>query len=507
MSLVDRLIRNSSHSVLAGLASATGAFVASVVVARTLGVDGSASVAIALWIVFFATTVSDIGLTGSLARYMSHYPDASEARNLQRLVSSLLKAFLVAILAGVVVTLIILAVYWQDILTKYSKDPREALVICGLIVTCFIVHMLFAFCYQYLRGSRAFGTITILSISGTVLQIAGVTFGSLNYGTAGALAGYIMGSIPMLWIASRIKLVRQGPPPAVRTEVKRYAISFYLAALFSPLLWVRADLLLVDQFAGARAVGLFAAASTVAALIIQVCQMVCNALLPNIVHAAADDPDSFPKISATIVRFGAFILLPACFIGAALAPDAIGVIYGAAFFDARSTAAVLGCAAGASAITLIVSSVLNAANANAQLARSGAIGAILTIVFGIMLVSRFGMIGAAFGRLAAQTAVAALNLLAVNRLVPGLVRFGWFSRYLATSMLGGLTAYWVASIGAGFAILFAAGIGGLLSYLILSVILVRFVHDERKALLEAVADQSPFLIRMASFALGNLSAK
>lgn len=502
MSLLDRLIRNSSHSVIAGVASATGSFVASVLVARTLGVHGSASVAMALWIVFFATTVSDIGLSGSLARYMAHHSGDPDGRDARTLVSSIFKAFTLAIAAGVAITLVILAFYWSDIVQKYSSDPHEALLICGLILICFVVHMLSAFCYQYLRGTRSFKTITLFAVIGTALQIAGVTLGSIYYGTSGALGGYILASIPMLWVMGRIKLVGEAPAPEVRASVKSYAISFYLAALFSPLLWVRADLMLVDQLEGARAVGLFAAASTVAALIIQVCQMVCNALLPNIVHAAAEDPASFSKTSATVVRFGTFILLPACFIGAALAPHAIELIYGAEFFDARSTAAVLGCAAAASAITLVLSSVLNAANANAVLARSGAIGAVLTIVFGIVLISRFGMIGAAFGRLAAQSAVASLTIYAANRRVPQLVRFGWFSRYLATGIASGLMALWIASTGDGFVTLVMAGIGGLVTYLMLALICVRFVSDDREALMRSLAGQSRFVQTIASVVVG-----
>lgn len=502
MSLLDRLIRNSSHSVIAGLASASGSFIASVVVARTLGVGGSASVAMALWIVFFAATVSDIGLSGSLARYMAHHSGDPGGKDARILVSSVFKAFLLAIAAGVAITLVILAFYWSDIVQKYSSNRHEALLICGLILICFIVHMLFAFCYQYLRGSRSFRTITVFSVIGAALQIAGVTVGSIQFGTPGALGGYILASVPMLWVVGRLKLVGQMPPPDVTASVKSYAVSFYLAALFSPLLWVRADLMLVDQLEGARAVGLFAAASTVAALIIQVCQMVCNALLPNIVHAAAEDPASFAKTSATVVRFGTFILLPACFIGAALAPHAIELIYGAAFFDARSTAAVLGCAAAASAITLVLSSVLNAANANAVLARSGAIGAVLTIVFGILLLSRFGMIGAAYGRLAAQTAVASLTMYAANRRVPQLVRFGWFSRYLVTGIASGLTALWIASTGDGFVTLIMSGIGGLVAYLVLALVCVRFVGDDREALMRSLAGRPRFVKSIASIVVG-----
>jgi O-antigen/teichoic acid export membrane protein len=108
------------------------------------------------------------------------------------------------------------------------------------------------------------------------------------------------------------------------------------------LLWVRVDLLIVDQIVSAEAVGLFAAAATMAALLIQVCQMVCNALLPNILKAAAEQPEASSRASTITTRFGMFLLLPACFIGAALAPNAIELVYGAEFAGAGPTATLLG---------------------------------------------------------------------------------------------------------------------------------------------------------------------
>lgn len=502
MSLIERLIRNSSHSVMAGLTGAIGSFVASAVVARTLGVGGTASVAIALWIVFFATTISDIGLTGSLARFMPRHHDVADDAGLRAFVSIAFKALVAAILLGLLLTSAILVLYWSDIEQKYSSYSDEALTICVLILACFVIHMLFAFCYQYLRGLRQFKAISRFSIVGAILQVVGVTFGSVNYGVVGALLGYILASVPMLWVLGRLRIVRAAPPLDEMLEVRRYAISFYIAALFSPLLWSRADLLLLDQIEGAEAVGLFAAAATVAALLIQVCQMVCNALLPNIVHAAAKEPTSFPEISATATRFGMFILLPACLVGAALAPGAIGLIYGAEFVEAGPTAALLGCAAAASAVTLVISGVLNAANANSALVRSGAVGAVLTIGLGILFVTRFGMIGAAIGRLSAQAVVAAMNVAAANAVVPHLIRAGWFLRYLVTSAAAGLVAMWVASIGEGFFLLMLAGFAGTLTYLLLALLCFRMVRQDREALLRSIATQPPPLKKFVMFLVG-----
>jgi O-antigen/teichoic acid export membrane protein len=501
VSLVERLIRNASYSVLGGLATAAGAFVAAAIVARTLGVNGTASVAVALWIVFFALTIADVGVTGSLARFMIREHGSGSAEASRTFVWDRFRLLLVATAGGLLLTGVILAFYWPDIVEEYSGSRQEAYAICGLIALSFVVHMLYAFSFQYLRGSSDFRSVSRYAVIGSILQVIGVFVGSRHFGVVGALAGYLLANLPMLWVLLRLRPTAVPLPPQDRRAIRRYAVSFYGAALLSPLLWVRADLLLVDQLASAHAVGLFAAAATVAALLIQVCQMVCNALLPNILRAAAEQPQSFPQVSATAARFGLFVLLPACLIGAALAPAAVDLVYGAAFRGAGPTAALLGCAAAASATTLVLTGVLNAADANGALVRSGAVGAVLTVVLGVAFVSKFGLIGAALGRLGAQSAVAAMNVAAANRVVPGVVRSGWFSRYLLASAAAGGAA-WLASRGGGLLALLLGGLAGALTFAVTTVLALRLVRDDGEAVLRTVASQAPWLRRAAEAAVG-----
>jgi O-antigen/teichoic acid export membrane protein len=501
MSLVERLIKNASFSVIGGLTISVGGFVSAAIVARTLGVHGTAAVAMALSIVFFATTIADIGVSGSLARFMTQEAQFGGREGLRTFVWDRFRLLLAAIAGGLLLVGVFLAFYWSDIVQKYAADRQEALLICALIIVSFIVHMLVAFSFQYLRGSLQFRAISRYSVIGAVLQIAGVFVGSQQFGVVGALAGYLLGSLPILWVLSHLRVTDAVLPPQERVLVRRYAYSFYVAALLSPLLWVRVDLLIVDQMVSAEAVGLFAAAATVAALLIQVCQMVCNALLPNILKAAAEQPEASSRASTITTRFGMFLLLPACFIGAALAPNAIELVYGAEFAGAGPTATLLGCAAAASAITLVLSGVLNAADANASLVRSGIVGAALTVVLGISFVSYFGLIGAAIGRLGAQSVVAAMNIVAANRVVPGVVRPGWFGRYLATSVVAGCAA-WLTANGRGLLGLFLGGAIGALTFFVMTVLALRLATDDRSALLQSISGQPAWVRRTAAILIG-----
>jgi len=483
MSFLANILKHSSQSVVSGLVSAVGSFAASVIIARLLGVEGTATVAMALWLVFLSITLADVGITGTLARFAAECPPENDHAAARQLTAYAFRFLVLAILAGLVLTASILWLYWGDIQAKYAADRTQGLIFCGLVLVCFVIHMLFAFAYQFLRGTRAFNDIALYSLLGTCLQIGGAVAGSLWFGSNGALAAYILFSLPMIFSLRKVRLA--GPvehPPAPR-RMRSYAISFYLSVLFSPLLWVRADILIVDQVIGAKAVGLMAAAGTIAALLMQVCQMICSALLPNIVHAARDDRQSFASASRIAVRMSLLLLLPACLIAAAAAPEAIGAVFGPAFAAGGTMAAVLCLAGLGSALTLVVSSVLSAEDGNAVLARNGAIGAVVTLVSGTLLALSFGLVGAALGRLVSQGLMGVLNLRSATRRVDHLVSVGWIFRILLAGTVGALVTealgWW---LGGSLPVVFLSLACGGLAYLVAAFLLLPLSSGEQEQL-------------------------
>ncbi|WP_300972970.1 polysaccharide biosynthesis C-terminal domain-containing protein [Sphingomonas sp. LHG3406-1] len=484
MNFFSNVLKNASQSVLSGLIGAVGSFAASVIVARLLGVEGTATVGMALWLVFLTTILADLGIGGTVARFAAECPHDNEERAARHLAGYALGILVRAIAGGLLLTAAILWLYWGDIVSKYASSPAEGLVFCALVLVCFVVHMLYAFTFHFLRGIRAFGTISLYATIGSVLQIGGAIAGSLLYGANGAFAAYILFSLPTLLGLARVKLSRPTEPLPDKPTMHRYALSFYIATLFSPLLWVRADTLIVDQAIGAEAVGLFTAATTIAALLLQVCQMITNALLPNIVRAARDSEGGFEAASRTAVRLALSLLLPACLIAAAAAPEAIGTVFGPAFAGGQATAAILCLAGLGSALTLVVASVLSAADGNRALARNGAAGAVVTVVAGSALALSFGLIGAALGRLVAQAFMGLLNVRSANRLVERLVTWNWIVRIMLAGLIGAgvtqLIGWW---LGSGLLAILASLAGGGLVYLTAAAMLLPLGTREREQLL------------------------
>ncbi|GAA4029097.1 hypothetical protein GCM10022281_05280 [Sphingomonas rosea] len=502
MNFFTNVLKHASQSVVSGLVGAIGSFAASIIIARLLGVEGTATVAMALWLVFLTTTLADLGISGTLARFAAECPHDDEEAAARLIAGYMIRLFLLAIAGGLVLTAGILWFYWNDILAKYASGPGQAYAFCALVLVCFVIHMLYAFAYQFLRGIRAFRSITLYSLIGTVLQIGGAVGGSLLYGANGGFVGYIVFSVPMILGLSKVRWVGRVAPPAEAPAIRRYAASFYLASLFSPLLWVRADTLIVDQMVGAEAVGLFTAAGTIAALLLQICMMICNALLPNIVHAAANQSTDFAEASRSAVRLALSLLLPACLIAAVAAPEAVTALYGQAFAGGRLAASILCLAGLGSALTLAVGSVLNAGDHNSTLARNGIIGAVLTIACGVALAAYLGLVGAALGRLIAQGIVGLLNARSANRKVPGLVTWGWMTRIMLAGGVGALVTealgWW---LGEGLAILLLSLAAGGVAYLVAAALLLPLGEDQRARLRPGAARLPAPLRGMAAWLL------
>lgn len=498
MSSVTSLLRSSGRSALGGIVSSAGSFGAAVIVARTLGVSGTAAVSIGLWIAFATTTLADFGIAGSLARHIGTIAPEDRAKR-SALLAHAWRAQMRAILAAVALTLAFLAVYWPDIVAKYAASPHDGLVFCALVLACVVVHMTNSFAYQYLRGMRAFGAIAGFSVAGAAVQVIAVWAGAHWYGINGALVGYIAFSLPIIWVLRMVLPGHAALPVAERQFMRTYAVRLYVAGIFSPLLWTRADLMIVDQLLDARSVGLFAAASTIAAFLLQGCQMICNALLPEIVHAAREDRSGFAKASALAVRFALLLLIPACLIGAAIAPAAITLVFGAAFAGAGPVAAVL-CAAGiGSALTLAVASVLTAGEMNGDLARNGAIGAGVTVAAGFALTLMLGLLGTALARGLSQFAVGAMNLRSANRQVRGLVTAGWLLRVSVAAALGALVSWaLVVSLPGAAAIAIAtAAFGGGVVYLVAGLVLIP-IESGQKTEVARLATRLPARMQRAA---------
>ncbi|PZU59304.1 MAG: hypothetical protein DI547_06755 [Sphingobium sp.] len=470
-------VRNSIFSVISGIMSSATGFISGVIVARALGVSGTGVIALALWLVFAAVTLADCGITGALARFL---PEArGEGTRMRMLSTTLVWAFWIAVFAGEIVLLAVMLLWWPEAFAPGAWQGANGMLSFWLIALCFVIHMGNSFGYHFLRGIGRFDRIAAYSISGSVAQIVIVFAGAMFFGPGGAFVAYIVGSLPLAIVTFRLSLRGAVADRTERGRIVGYSGTLWLAGLLSPLLWTRVDLILVERIAGVEGAGLFTAAAGFSALLIQLCMMLCGAVLPHLSGTAVAGRTA---ASGAALKAVLFVLIPMVFGTAAIAPRLIPLVYGPAFQSAGVPAVILAIAAGGSVVTIALSNVMNALDQNRLLVIGGIVGCVLTLCLGLLLIPSYGIMGAAFARLGAQGTVAVITLVQLNRIQPGTVSMGWFAPIVLAGVLCALTASGVLVLWpSDWALIIAVPAGALL-YLLMCRLLLRLDDADRRLL-------------------------
>jgi O-antigen/teichoic acid export membrane protein len=399
---IEQFARNSAYGTIAGLCTALGSVLASVIVAHSLGVEGTGVIAFALWVVLLAAAVADLGIQATLARYLPELIAAGKAAEADRLTALLRRDLALACCAA-------LAGFAGYAAWEWSTSGAEPTIWVLIGLAC-ALQALAGFTYGYLRGVQRFNRLALVTAASLAVQLVIVAIGSLTFGIVGALAGYCAGSaVPAVMSLRRSR--GAGPLAAdIRARARRYAIYAWAGALSSAFVWSRAEVFFLNRSAGSTAVGLFTVGLTLANLASQGPMLLTTGLLPYFAQnfgkgALAELREAY----AVATRVLAFLVFPACFGMAAVLPVLLPMLYGQAFADAVPAATILVLAAGIGSTASVGSSVVMAADRSDFIFLSGLIAALLSVVAGFTAIPAFGLIGAAWARAAIQVSAVAFG--------------------------------------------------------------------------------------------------
>jgi O-antigen/teichoic acid export membrane protein len=400
-----RFARNSAFGTVAGMLTALGSVLASVIVAHALGVSATGTVAFALWAAMLAASIADLGVQASLARYLPELTASDRDDEGFRLAGMLWRRLAAA--AGLTLAGFAGWALWRWRAGDLSGADAALWSLVG--VAC-ALQALTGFTFGYLRGMQHFDRLARLTTISFVCQIAGVAIGCASFGEAGAVAGYCAGSAIPAALSFRFAVSGRRPSVELAVRVRRFALYAWAAALSSTFVWSRAELFFLQRSNGSVAVGLFTVGVTLANLASQGPLLLTAGLLPYFAEsfgkgAVSELRDAY----ATATRVLAFLVFPVCFGLAALLPKALPLVFGNAFADAVPAATVLVLAAGIGAVSSVGTSVIMATDRSDFVFVCGLIAAVLAVAAGFTVIPAFGVIGAACSRAVVQIAAVALG--------------------------------------------------------------------------------------------------
>ncbi|MFO1136796.1 MAG: polysaccharide biosynthesis C-terminal domain-containing protein [Rhodoblastus sp.] len=432
---LPRFARNTLNSSIAGASTALGGLLSVVVVARMLGPGGAGNVALGIWIVGTLVTFCDLGLPITVARFV---PDL-EARSLHEDAGSFARAFFPAILATTALGAITLALIWRFATTIEAHLPALPFddmtdSVWLALAVLFVLQAIGNYGLSQLRGAQRFGEAARLSSISFVVQLAGVAVGGYFFGPTGALVGYGGGSL--LLALHTLMHIRLGAriDRELRRRAWRFALASWGVGLIAAIVWSRTELAFLSHYRGAHEAGLYSAANTLATVATQAPLLMTGGLLALFSQLfAVGDKAGLKRAFASAVRFMSFLIFPACFGMAAIAPALVPALFGVDFAEASSAAAVLVAAQAFGAVSTVSSALLFATERNYFLVRTGVAGAAAIVAAGMFVIPDYGLMGAVVARSLIQFAIVAASFVYLHRALDCASPYGSVARIIGAA--------------------------------------------------------------------------
>jgi O-antigen/teichoic acid export membrane protein len=421
--------RNTFLGFISGAAVALAGFIGGAIATRLLGPEGTGVFAYAVWCLFVAAAIADLGIGLVLQRFIPNLRAEGRHDEAEGLIGATTR---VSALAVIVVGLLLMGwLYWPGGAAMEVPAQTPRIVLTALVLAAFIVKQMADVYLAYLKGEQRFGEFARLSSLSALIRLLVTVLGAWLFGVAGAVAGYIAASVLP---ASRIwQLVRKKPSvgQGLRRRVLRFALTGWSAGVIGILVWGRSEIVFLEHYAGLSTVGLFAAATMLTDMAVLLPPLFLPALLPYFSEQhGLGAHERMHRLYRVMTGLLALVLIPSCIGLAAIAPVLVPMLFGADFADAVPAATVLLTAAAISSLGNTTSDLIYSTGRIAALLLSNGLGLVGTIALGFLIIPRFGLMGAAWSRAGVQVLVVAIETWYVTR------RLGFTPPYRA---LGAIT--------------------------------------------------------------------
>ncbi len=175
----------------------------------------------------------------------------------------------------------------------------------------------------------------------------------------------------------------------------KFALANWILGLLGSLVFGRTQVVFLEHYTGLAAVGLFAAAVTIAEMAVQLPPLLLSALLPRFSeqHGMGAE-DNMRRLYRMMTALMALVIVPLCLGLAAIAPVLIPLIFGTDFTDAVAASSVLLVAAAISSLGVTTVYFLQSvAKKTGLLLISNGLGLVGTIVLGFLVIPSEGLMG------------------------------------------------------------------------------------------------------------------
>ena len=283
------------------------------------------------------------------------------------------------------------------------------------------------------------------------------------------IAGDVLAAV-LLWLGIRRLGWKIAPRFSFQEAKPVLARSWPLVAnVLLGLTIYNSDLIFLRIFRGSESVGLYSAAYQLISFLINMAAAYSLSLLPALTRASAVRLDRDRLYRSAFAQTFA-VALPIALGGAMIAPAMIGTVFGDAYLRSIPALAVLICALPFTMSKEVDLIALVVAGRETTVMRMTALAVLVNLTLNLILIPKYGMMGAAWSTLATEVARALFARICARRVGYPTTGFSAISRALAAGSAMG-AALWSARIWApNLALPLAIGLGAVVYGLVLTAL-------------------------------------
>lgn len=398
------LAKKTGWSAVGGLCGLLGRGVAQIVIARLLGPDGVGRIAYMIWVIEIANVFTNLGLPGSMSRYVAELHGAGKQKEASTLAQWIYLSYLALAIVGTVAA---------GVFFFKSSQYEWSSAILPLFVAVFLVRGLALINSKYLAGIQRFDILARINVIANACLLTCVAAGAYFFGISGVLVGYILGALfPAIYSFSILRgfSLKNKIDALLCRRVRKYSFHIWLALIATALVWSRLEVFFLERYWNAHEVAMFAVGLTFVMMIRQAAHLCTGAFLPHFSGLVGSGNREIIQRHYTMgTQLMAFIVFPLSFGGASIMPVLVPLLYGKDFISAVPNAMVL-MPTSALAISLVGSSIVLAMERTGFIVLSGFAGAIFSIIAGFLIIPRFGAWGAVWSKFFVQYCMFTLGL-------------------------------------------------------------------------------------------------
>ena len=404
---VPSLAAASALNFASGLTSVIAALVVSVLVARGLRPQGFGVYALVMAFITFTFAVARLGIPDTAGRYTAELHAGRRSDLIAIIIGRSLRSGLIS---GTGAALALALV--SGLIAGFFRQPAMRLdLLVGALLP--VPMVLLSVLQSVLASLQQYRYLWQVNLVTSPIWVAGCGFSlAIHAGIPGLLFTTLFVELLNLaaatWRTKQLAGARfDGElPPGLAVRFKHYHRSLAVLIVLDLIVWQRSELVVLGRFSTAAQTSFYAVPFGMVERIIDLIPgALLGALLPGLAYAGASrNPWQATVIFKAALRYLALLTIPICIGGFLLASWLIQLLYGPGFGPAAVVLQVLLVSALFGVLGRASRAMLLSLERQQLLVQTGAIAAVLGIALDLLLIPRWGALGAAIANAIMQAA-------------------------------------------------------------------------------------------------------